>query len=93
MSYLAFDPNCRAIRMAGRDHLLRLVLRADGTGLAKLYEVGRDGRVSLLCAAFRNHPSHRWCFGMDTHNASGDTPMEAATAFLRSSLGLPVVRS
>lgn len=93
MACLAFDPNRQAIRLAGRDFLLALNVHSDGTGLARLSEVGRDGRPVLLCAYYQGRPGGTWCFKRDWSYGLGETPRAAAAAFIRQRLGLPESRS
>jgi hypothetical protein len=89
MTIVTFNPNRQTICLAGRDFLLDLNLREDGTGVARLSEVFADGGVCQLSCAFRPDPSHGWTFTIGYSTGTGSTPRAAALGCLSRELGLP----
>ena len=78
MKIVAFDPARQALRVLDRDFLLVLNLRADSTGVARLYEVAPDGVRAFLGAFVQLTPGAAWHIG----SGHGRTPREAAWAHL-----------
>lgn len=78
MGIIAFNPNRQAIHVAGRAYVLDLILRPDGTGIARLSEVDGSGRLNFLSASLRYDPRRPWEISTPRGNGSGASAREAA---------------
>lgn len=85
MGIVAFNPNRQAIHVAGREYILDLNLRPDGTGIARLSEVDPGGRPTFLSASLRYDPGQAWVISTPRGAGSGRTAREAAVQALSPS--------
>lgn len=78
MGVIVFNPDRQALHVAGRAYVLDLKLRPDGTGIARILEADRSGRLVLLAACLRYDPRQAWRISTPVGSGTGRTPREAA---------------